>query len=103
MTAREVLIKTRRLFTSGKWTRGTMHRTINDEDYYCLVGGIRATSGFDFRYGGWKETDGRLAYHEARTALAQVVPNGDIVSYNDRHGRKVEDVIEKIDLALEKV
>lgn len=77
MTAREILMSTKRLFTSGHWTEGAMHtRVLRDgelTDVYCLVGGLRhSTPG---KYGVSGE------YVRACRALVKALGFTDVTPY----------------------
>jgi hypothetical protein len=99
MEAREALMKLRRLFTSGHWTRGRMHRkTLNGEDRYCLVGGLRHVLGYDPDFGP-ANNQNLPVYREAIRVFKAANGGRDPVEYNDSRFSP-EHVIEGIDRAV---
>lgn len=111
---RDILMRTKRLFTSGQWTRGALISDGNDGvQLYCLVGGLRHSSGANDVY---LKPRGNKPYIEAVKLLADVVRTGDrvgsiigpatdenvVVIYNDRVARNAGDVVALIDRAVEK-
>lgn len=107
---RDVLMRTKRLLTSGHWTQHSMRRYDHETKApsFCLVGGLRETS----RYNNGYATADYLAacYALAETTLGldpESLGRGTVehvlICFNDRTGRTVDEVVDLIDRAVEKV
>lgn len=91
---RDALMRLRRLFTAGKWTKGLMRKTVDGENHYCLVGGIREVT--DYRKNG-------LLYVRTKSAVRKHVPENrgrnTLTTFNDTR-EEVGEVIDVIDKAI---
>lgn len=123
LTARDLLMRTRRLFTSGQWTRFALHKTRVTEDdqwvdLYCTLGGLRHSAGLMVAHspgednGAYWEAINLIADPDKDPWLMTLVKSGRtrslraeqeacVARKND--GTDVEGVIKMIDEAVEKV
>jgi|ERR1044071_6534188 hypothetical protein len=92
MTARDILMSLRRLFTAGQWCRGSFHITHHGKHYFCLVGGLNHVT----RY-----ANNTNSYQQARRAL-RLAAGQELTSFNDRQA-DVGPVIDVIDQAIKRV
>lgn len=88
---RAALMHLRRIFTAGRWVRGTMQVTRKDGVVsFCLVGGLRHVTDYT------RHPD---LYRETRLAVKKAVPGRMIIEFNDSRN-DVSEVIEVLDEAV---